>query len=60
MLTFVYHIHSLLSHFNKKETPTVDKTMVGVGGERGIRTTGPLTVNGFSKGSCGQERRNRP
>jgi hypothetical protein len=38
MLTFVYHIHSLLSHFNKKETPTVDKTMVGVGGERGIRT----------------------
>jgi len=33
---------------------------VGVGGERGIRTPGPLTVNGFSKGSCGQERRNRP
>jgi hypothetical protein len=34
--------------------PTVAKALVGVGGERGIRTPGPLTVNGF------QDRRIRP
>ncbi len=36
------------------EKPTVAKAMVGVSGERGIRTPGPLTVNGF------QDRRIRP
>ncbi len=38
----------------KNEKPTVAKALVGVSGERGIRTPGPLTVNGF------QDRRIRP
>ena len=34
--------------------PTYAKASVGEGGERGIRTPGPVTVNGF------QDRRIRP
>jgi hypothetical protein len=36
------------------EKPTCAKASVGEGGERGIRTPGSLTFNGF------QDRRNRP
>jgi hypothetical protein len=37
-----------------KEKPTCAEASVGEGGERGIRTPGPVTVNGF------QDRRIRP
>jgi hypothetical protein len=37
-----------------KEKPILVKALVGEGGERGIRTPGPVTVNGF------QDRRIRP
>jgi len=48
-----------------KEKPTCAEASVGEGGERDSaqhpsRTPGPVTVNGFSKGSCGQDRRIRP
>jgi hypothetical protein len=37
-----------------KAKPTCAKASVGEGGERGIRTPGPVTVNGF------QDRRFKP
>ena len=43
-------IHSDL----QKQKPTNAKASVGEGGERGIRTPGPVTVNGF------QDRRFKP